>query len=198
MLPSLTFGDKNFRWLVEIDEGICAQVVAGGCILCGGPLHRSDYPRKPRGGVLAAIGEFFSTRFSLCCGRDGCRRRATPPSVRFLGRRVYLGVAVVMATILSRAARSPREVKRTTGIPSRTVSRWRSWWQTGFVESRVYQEQRGRFLPPLEIEALPGSLLERFAGAGVTAATALLRTLGFLAPLTTASVPGGSRFVRAL
>ena len=198
MLPSLMFGDKNFRWLVEIDEGVCAQVVAGGCVVCGGPLHRSDYPRKPRGGVLAFLDEWFSTRFSLCCGRDGCRRRSTPPSVRFLGRRVYLGVAVVMASIAARSASSAGEVRRTTGIPPRTVRRWRAWWKTGFVESRVYKESRGRFMPPLEVEALPGSLLERFAGAAVTAAMALVRTLGFVAPLTTTSVPDGSRFVRAL
>ena len=198
MLPTLTFGDKNFRWLVEIDEEISAGVAAAGCRICQGPLHRGDYPRKPRGGILAVAGEVFSSRISLCCGRDGCRRRATPPSVRFLGRRVYLGVAVVMASILSRSARSAGEVKRTTGIPSRTVARWRSWWSTGFIDSRLYQEERGRFLPPLEIEALPASLVERFIGAGVAAATALVRTLGFLAPLTTASVPGGSRFVRVL
>ena len=196
MLPSFKIGDNIFLLLVEMDEGIGARVKSGGCLLCGGPLHRSDYPRKPRGALLVVVGELFSTRISLCCGRDGCRKRATPPSVRFLGRRVYLGVAVVMASIMARAARTPREVSRTTGIPSRTVNRWRSWWQTDFVESRVYQEERGRFLPPLAIEALPGSLLERFAGAGVTAAMALVRTLGFVAPLTTASVHGGSRFVR--
>ena len=196
MLHSFEIGDKIFALLVEIDEGIGERVRAVGCILCGGPLHRGDYPRKPRGGLLAVAGEFFSRRISLCCGRDGCRHRATPPSVRFLGRRVYLGVAVVMASMLSRAVRSPREVERTTGIPSRTVARWRAWWETGFVQSRLYQEERGRFMPPLEIEALPGSLVERFLGVGVTAAMALVRTLGFLAPLTTTSVPGGSRFLR--
>jgi hypothetical protein len=40
-------------------------------------------------------------RFSFCCDRDGCRNRATPPSVRFLGRKVYLG-AVVMLISASR------------------------------------------------------------------------------------------------
>ncbi len=196
MLPSLTIGDKVFRWLVDLDEGICARVAAAGCGSCGGPLHRGDYPRKPRGGILAVVGEAFSTRLSLCCGRQGCRRRATPPSVRFLGRRVYLGVAVVIASIVSRAAQTAREVRRATGIPSRTVSRWRAWWQTDFVESQLFQEQRGRFLPPLEIAALPSSLVERFVDAGRDVASALVRTLGFLAPLTTQSVARGARFVR--
>ena len=74
------------------------QVAAGRCLVCGGPLHRSDYARKPRGALMAAAGEEFVTRFSLCCGRDGCRKRATPPSLRFLGRRAYLGAVVIMAT----------------------------------------------------------------------------------------------------
>ena len=196
MLPSLTIADKVFPWLVEIDEAICAQVAAARCAFCGGPLHRGDYPRKPRGGLLAILGETFSTRLSLCCGWRGCRRRATPPSVRFLGRRVYLGVAVVVASMFARTAIVPGEVERETGIPRRTVSRWRSWWQTDFPASRVFEEQRGRFMPPLEIEALPASLVERFMGAGRDAAAALVRTMGFLAPLTTQSVVGGSRFVR--
>lgn len=35
---------------------------------------------------------------SLCCAR--CRKRRTPPSVRFLGRRVYLAAVVVLACVL--------------------------------------------------------------------------------------------------
>src|SRR5258708_17558960 len=94
-------GDKFFRWLAEIDEETSRQVALGGCPACGGRLHRGDYPRKPRGGLLGIAGEVFSKRISLCCGRAGCRKRATPPSVRFLGRRIYLGAAVVLASALA-------------------------------------------------------------------------------------------------
>ena len=196
MLPMFTLSDKILQWLVDTDEETCRRVAAARCAHCGGPLHRGDYARKPRGGLVAVAGEVFTTRLSLCCGWDGCRRRSTPPSVRFLGRRVYLGVAVLMAGIVSRALSTPREVKRATGIPSRTVGRWGAWWQTGFVEGRLYQEERGRFLPPLVIAELPASLVERFDRAGRDFAEALVRTLGFVAPLSTASVTGGSRFVR--
>src|SRR5271157_4368665 len=68
-----------------------------------GPLHRSDYDRKPRGALIAPAGEAFVRRFSLCCGREGCRKRATPPSLRFLGRRVYLGAVVLVASMLAQA-----------------------------------------------------------------------------------------------
>ena len=121
MLPISPLDDNIFQKLVAIDEETCRRVAAAGCLSCGGPLHRGDYPRKPRGGLLAVAGEVFSRRISLCCGRRGCRHRATPPSVRFLGRRVYLGVAVVLASIAAQAAATAREVRRATGIPSRTV-----------------------------------------------------------------------------
>ena len=194
MLPVGEIGDKFWKWLFEIDVRIGRLVAVEGCRHCGGPLHRGDYPRKPRGGPFTVAEEAFSSRISYCCGWRGCRRRATPPSVRFLGRRVYLGVAVVVAGVLARAAATAAEIKRRTAIPPRTVERWRAWWQTGFVESRLFAEQRARFMPPLELAGLPVTLLERFAIAGE--AGALVRTCAFLAPLTTGSVADGSRFVR--
>lgn len=199
MVPVCVVGDKILQKLVEIDEATCKRVAEAGCPWCEGPLHRSDYPRKPRGGLLAAGGEEFCWRLSLCCGREGCRRRATPPSVRFLGRRVYLGAAVILASIASQALAAAREVKRVTGIPARTVGRWRLWWQTQFVESRLFEKERGRFIPPLVLADLPAALIERFERVGCAEqdkAQALVHTLCFVAPLTTASVVDGARFVR--
>ena len=111
MLPIAAVSDKIFQELLAIDEASCDRVAAAGCSFCGGPLHRSDYPRKPRGGLLALGGEAFTRRLSLCCGWEGCRRRATPPSVRFLGRRVYLGAAVIVASLASQVLARAREVK---------------------------------------------------------------------------------------
>ena len=200
MLPVAVVGDKILQWLVDIDEGACARVAAAGCPWCRGPLHRADYPRKPRGGLIAVGGEVFLWRLSLCCGWEGCRRRATPPSVRFLGRRVYLGAAVIVASMAAQALATAREVKRATGIPARTVDRWRQWWQTRFADGPFFEAQRGLFMPPpLVITELPGSLVERFEAVGHAErdpATALVCTLGFLSPLTTGSVTDGSRLVR--
>ena len=196
MMPVCAVDDKILQWLVDIDEGTCRRVAAAGCAWCGGPLHRSDYPRKPRGGLFAIGGEVFHRRLSLCCGWAGCRRRVTPPSVRFLGRRVYLGAAVILAGVVAGGLATAGAVKRATGIPARTVERWRKWWRTGFPESRLYQEQRGRFWPPLVIAELPTSLVDRFGGAGGDLVEAVVKTLGFVAPLTTASVLDGARFVR--
>ena len=90
-----------FARLEKLDEVIAATVAAGGCRHCEGPLHQGNYHRKPRGGIVATAGEAFTRRHSLCCGRRGCRKRALPPSLRFLGRRVYLEVVVVLASVKS-------------------------------------------------------------------------------------------------
>ena len=85
---------RFYRFLFEIDQDVAVQVQAGGCS-CGGVLHSARYPRKPRGSCIS-LGESYETRLSFCCAVEGCRRRSTPPSVRFLGRKVYLGALVIL------------------------------------------------------------------------------------------------------
>ena len=106
MVDEIEFGREFFTLLEHLDEEMARGVAARGCPRCEGPLHRGDYGRKPRGALIAPAGEAFVVRFSLCCGREGCRKRATPPSVRFLGRRVYLGAVVIVASIVALALRS--------------------------------------------------------------------------------------------
>lgn len=177
--------------LEAVDEAITEQVRAEGCRHCGGRLDRADYPRKPRGGAIAPGVEGWCTRPSLCCSREGCRRRATPPSVRFLGPRVYAEVVVVLASIAALVSEQARELRNATGVPVRTVRRWSAWWRTAFVAGALWLEACARLVPPPAQEQLPASLLSRFAPA-----TALGDMARFLAALTTASVPDGSRFVR--
>ena len=83
---------KFFMLLTRMDHDLAEQVRAGRC-RCGGALHRADYPRKPRG-CPAPVRAECTSRLSFCCAV--CRARATSRSVRFLGRRVYLGLAVVL------------------------------------------------------------------------------------------------------
>ncbi len=125
---------KWFAMLAEIDEISAERVKAAGCADCGGPLDRADYERKPRGD-LGEAADAFTRRRSFCCRRDGCRHRATPPSVRFLGRKVYAAVIVVVASIVGRARAlvgvgAPRQVE---DVPVRTVRRWLDWWSVAFA-----------------------------------------------------------------
>jgi hypothetical protein len=43
--------------LVAIDEAIAYEAAKSPCRFCGGRLYRSDYTRKPRGGMFGAAGE---------------------------------------------------------------------------------------------------------------------------------------------
>lgn len=124
-----------FASLEDFDRRIAEVVAAAGCRHCGGPLHQGNYKRKPRGGNIAEAGEAFRLRHSLCCGCEGCRRRALPPSLRFLGRRVYL--EAVLASALALALETLRLASEITGVPARTLRRWHTWWTGSFPSSAV-------------------------------------------------------------
>ena len=166
----------SFWWfLVRLDAEIAGKTRGMGCQRCGGPLHRADYPRKPRGD-LGEAEEAFGTRWSFCCG--WCRRRATPPSVRFLGRRVYVGQLVVAACLRWQELLG-LVGKLVEGVPRRTVKRWLLWWRSLLPGSRFWQQARALFMPPVATEAMPRTLAERFGTPE--------QALAFLAPLTTTS-----------
>jgi hypothetical protein len=194
MMDDLDLGSEFFRVLEGVDESVTREVAATGCRLCGGRLHRSDYDRKPSGARLAPAGEAFARRFSLCCGREGCRKRATPPSLRFLGRRVYLGAVVLVASIVALSVRAAGEPRRPTGVPARTTRRWLVWWQGSFLKTMEYVTICAR-LVGVEVGRVPASIVSRLAGTP----TEQVRTmLELVAPLTTRTVPDGSRFLRGI
>ncbi len=194
MFDRIELGIEFFEGLVAIDEAIVARAAAEPRRECGGALHRGDHVRKPRGGLVAMAGEAFSRRFNLCCGREGCRRRAMPPSVRFLGRRVYLGAVAIMASAVALVAATAAAAARTTGVPARTTRRWLRWWRGPFTASAPFVELSARLVPAPERRRIPLSLLERLADERPAAVAKLL---AWLAPITTTSCPDGSRFVRA-
>lgn len=182
MCHALVQNPKFFRLLLRIDQELAAEVRAAGCG-CGGVLHCADYPRKPRA-CPAELRPDFASRLSFCCNR-GHRQRATPQSVRFLGPRVYLGLAVVLESTRP-AAQLPGAARLSTtlDISIRTLQRWRQWWCEQFPLTALWQAAGARFMPPPAIALFPASLLERFAG---NAEEALLRLLVFLRPLTVAT-----------
>jgi len=168
---------KFFRLLHSIDEELAGELRAEGCA-CGGVLHRADYPRKPRG-CLNEVRAGYQSRFSFCCSR--CRKRFTSMSVRFLGRRVYLALAVVLVSAQRAESASASRLSGMLAVPVRTVERWRQWWCAQFPLTPLWRAACARFMPPVLAERLPASLLERFAGS---APDCLMRLLVFLAPLT--------------
>ena len=108
---------------------------------CGGRLHSANYRRKPRGGG-DQLPEDYGYRLSFCCDREGCRKRATPPSVRFLGRKVYLFGVVVILVAAMRQGPSPqrvRELSRLFGADRRTIARWQVFWRERFPQTAVLE-----------------------------------------------------------
>lgn len=187
-----------FVGLRRLDEEIAAKVRSRGCPWCGGVLHTANYPRRPRGLGFAVEGE-LAMRLSLCCGREGCRRRVTPPSVRFFGRRGYAAVAFLLVSTLLTERISEKVAGRIEfhiGVSLETLKRWRRWWRGEFVRSRFWQWARSMFSPTLsEQGVLASEIVDRFGGAGV--AEAVGRCLQFLSELTTASCPGIARAIGA-
>lgn len=135
MFDQVELDREFFAALERADAEIAAVVGGDGCGRCGGRLHRGDYPRKPRGALIAAAGEAFVVRLSFCCGREGCRRRTTPPSLRFLGRRVYLEAVVLVASVIAVMRGIGCATGREVGVPARTLARWLAWWRGSFLQT---------------------------------------------------------------
>lgn len=174
---------RLYEVLHRLDVDLAQRARTSGCRHCDGVLHSAHYARKPRGGPPGLAAK-IDQRLSFCCARDGCRRRMTPPSVRFLGRRVYFGAVVLIASALrdGLTARRVRALREQLGVDIRTLRRWRCWWQEAFVESAFWRAARARFAPPLAEAALPGALLERFTAE--VSPGSLVQALQFLAPIS--------------
>ncbi|WP_291991601.1 hypothetical protein [Candidatus Accumulibacter sp. ACC003] len=102
-------------------------------------------------------------------------------SVRFLGRRVYLALLVVLGSA-RHAGQNPAAARLSTtlAIPLLTLARWRQWWKEQFPLTALWQACCARFMPPVT-DDFPSRLLERFVGDDTEAMGHLLL---FLAPIT--------------
>jgi hypothetical protein len=208
-LPPTT---RFWSFLLAIDEDLAETTRKQGCP-CGGRLHCANYLRKPRG-TPVQLPEPERLRHSFCCDRDGCRKRVTPPSVRFLGRKVYLA-AVILVISAMRQGPTPRRLRELSarfGADERTIARWQVFWRELFPQTHFWKVARARLEPVVTILTLPYSLVDAFLhprapctaqpggegdeGRAVDPAplrapeTNWARLLRFLAPIT---IPGGLR-----
>jgi hypothetical protein len=176
-------GATLWAFLFSVDQDL-AQSARDKACPCGGRLHRANYPRKPRG--AEDLPEAYGYRFSFCCERDGCRKRVTPPSVRFLGRKVYLFAVVVLVSAMLQGP-SPRRVYQLSqffGADRRTIARWQMFWREHVPQTPFWKLARSRLRALAESIILPRSLLELFlAGDDPCQSWGLL--LRFLSPITT-------------
>ena len=175
---------RIYDWMEKVDIDSLRRLQEEACLFCvKGKLHRADYKRLPRG-APAEVLKGWEKRFSLCCDQEGCRKRHTPPSVRFLGRKVYIGVVVVLVSAMMYGANPRRlaKLREAMGIDVRTLEHWRRYWMAVFVEEPFWRAQRARFMPALEEETMPYCLVEAF---GAQRLEGLIRLMKFLSPITT-------------
>ena len=175
---------KLYLLLLRFDEDLAREAQQRRCQRCGGRLDQGHFPRKPRAPSWVALPDGYDERFSYSCAVDGCRKRHTPPSTRFLGRRIYLGAVVVLATTMQQGTTRWRasQLRELLGVSLQTLTRWRAWWAEAFAESAFWKAARAAFSPPVTETMAPSLLLERFAGSPHEQLAALMR---FLAPLST-------------
>lgn len=171
--------------LERVDADVAEQARVQPCRWCGSRLHRGNYWRKPRG-VAGGSEAVEWLRHSFCCSREGCRKRLTPASVRFLGRRVYLGVVVVLVTAVCHGL-TPERVRKLReqlgNVDRRTLDRWRVWWTDTFVATPFWKQFRGKLSSAVDEGRLPASLLGCFGRR----TEGLVNLMKALAPLTTGS-----------
>ena len=164
MLPELLQKASLFSLLHRIDMDLASQHQQDGCPYCGGSLHQANYPRKPRG-VPDDIPEDCLLRLSLCCDREGCRRRSLPPSTRFMGRRVYWGCVILIAMTLRQNrpdGMSANKLMGLFGVTRKTLNRWTSYFREVFPSSARWQRLRGRVSASVRDSELPGALVRLF------------------------------------
>jgi hypothetical protein len=177
------FDPQLHQLLEKVDADLAEEARREGCD-CGGKLHRADYERKARGVPQ------WNKRYSFCCDQEDCRRRRTPESVRFLGRKVYAGLIVVLISAMMHGLKPERirRIREVLNISPSTLKRWRQWWLDNFVRSSFWKAMRARFMPVLCEETLPWSLWVSFQ---LEERDRLLAVLQFLRPIT-AAAPGNS------
>lgn len=169
--------EELYAVLQRYDEDLAQEVARRPCGRCGGPMHRADFPRAPRAPIPLPAG--YCRRISYCCGRDGCRTRCTPPSVRFLGRRVVLGAVVLVAAAMMQGPtpRRAKEIQRVLGVDVATLRRWRKWWLEVFPRSMTWHVLRPRIAVEFDATLLPRSFIDRFAHHAELQVAAALRSL---------------------
>lgn len=131
--------------IIYFDQQLAQQLQSGGCFFCNQPLDAAHYPRKPKGAPTdPKLLREFVMRYSYCCRQ--CRKRHTPMSIRFLGRRSYLAVTIVLASAMTQGLSDSRIQKLTSlGISRQTLHRWLSWWQDKFILTPVWQAMVAHF-----------------------------------------------------
>lgn len=173
---------RFYRFLCVVDADLAATVQTAGCPRCGATLHSARYPRCIQG-VAMQPESTHDYRASFCCARDGCRRRVTPLSVRFLGRKRFLSAVVLLVSAARYGARAKlvQALQRAYGISRSTLARWQRWWRETVPQTAFWVVAKTRVTPSIDPSRVPVELVRRFEATA--AMENLIAVLRFIATL---------------
>lgn len=171
---------RFYRFLCEVDTDLAVSVQSAGCPRCGATLHSARYPRRIQG-VAMQPESTHDYRESFCCAREGCRRRVTPPSVRFLGRKRFLSAVVLLVSAARYGARATlvQALQRAYGISRSTLARWQRWWREAVPQTTFWVVAKTRVAPPIDPSRIQVELVQRFEAT--SAMEKLIAVLQFIA-----------------
>jgi len=175
--------ENLYNKLLQIDIELALDTQEKGCPYCGGVLHRANYPRVPKG--LSGLFDISHVvRFSFCCSGDECRRRTTPPSVRFLGRKQYLGVMVLLLCTRRQLSQQSitGDLRACLKPHEKTVWRWLTWWRSIVPGTKFWTGVKGLFMPTLNVSELCDELVQVFSATH--SSTGIQKLLRFISPLS--------------
>ena len=151
---------------------------------CGKKIHRGNFPRKPRG-IPEEVEELFNYRFSFNCQVRNCRIRYTPISLRFCGRKVYVGLVAILhqypalnyflSLLYSSMSIRPSPI---------TIKRWAMWWEKDLPMSKIWIDLGGQVPANTTKAPIVNFLMSIFLQKFNTDAKALFKTIFFLGPIS--------------
>lgn len=170
-LLAVSFWEALFFLDVKISDEFMKTAC---CERCGCRFFSaSDYVRKPRGFPeeinASIIDKCFGSRFSFRCG--GCRKRITPPSVRFLGRKIYIAPAIIWASrlieqgnVASGIATALDQIRNELQdfLPAKTARRWMNWWRGAVWSSPFWRAWQGQLYGHIMQEKFLSGVWEHF------------------------------------
>lgn len=183
MLPELLQKSNLFFLLYQIDLDLAQKCRETGCPFCNGSLNQANYSRKPWG-APPNIPDSQKIRQSLCCSKEGCRKRRLPPSCIYMGRKKYWSAVIIVVMALrqnSHHRTSCVKLMRLFNISYKTILRWRDWFRDIFPTTSQWHRLRGRVSALIDSSQLPASLLDHFLKTHKSDEAGLIGCLIFLA-----------------
>jgi hypothetical protein len=105
--------------------------------------------------------------------------------VRFLARKVYLGIVVILVSAMRQgpSPRRVRELSKVFGADRRTIARWQAFWNEHFPRTPFWKVARAQVVLLVELVALPLSLLDAYL-LGADQQREWGKLLRFVSPIT--------------